>query len=360
MKRPAAIVDGIGAPPKKTKAGPKLWYCSDCSGMDIAALALKRSKAPFRHWFASENSGPERQALKAIHPEIEHIFEDCNGRNLNKLKAERLANPEKKLVYTSGFPCQPYSRSGLHLGERDARSKTVWSVLGTIKVLLPDIFMLENVADLCEAARYKKIFEDIMKIVLCMENSAYQVHYRVMDSYEYGGVPASRRRMYIIGVLKTSLRRAWKWPQPVKPPSLASILEERNPHDKADLNSLSVTALRNIAAGIKKIKENNGKVTDPWVIDCGNSESFGVSVTYNRFPTLTRSHANCLWITSVKDFATATELLAAQGIRKGDLKLPKDAKVSDYKLGQMLGNSFTLTIFLKLFKEVLPAIGVEI
>ena len=341
---------------------PNCWYGSDCSGLDVGALALRKAGIQFRHWFASEINPGCRKIFRQVHPDVEHFFTDCNNRDLSDLAAERDANPSATFVYSAGFPCQPYSRAGLHKGGEDERSKVVWSVLLAIATLLPTIYILENVSDLAERNQYSDFFGDIMNLLRQIGRAAYNVFWKVLDSHEYGGVPAHRRRVYIVGVLKVNEKQQWSWPSPIKAPPLSSILQARPPGFQRDMKTLCNTNLLNISKGIEKIKKRSGDgwKSEPWVIDCGSSDGFGTQVSYDCFPCITRSHATCLFLVQKWDFANVTELLAAQGIEWADLQLSPEVKLAEKTLCQMVGNAFTLTMFQRIFQHVLPAVGLAV
>lgn len=268
---------------------------------------------------------------------------------------ETWGNP-KALVYTSGFPCQPYSRQGSRLGTQDSRGNLVFHNLETIDAIRPDLAILENVSDLATNQKYRALFDDILYILSSMQKKLYYVDWKILDSYIHGQVPATRKRVYIIAVRKDRLKAKWSWPSELKPVGLKSVLTQNQP--KVALQTLSNTNLQNLLAcydslknkGIKNVKQQ------PYIFDLGGSMSFGLSISYDKFPTITRSHANTLWVCSEHRWATPDEVLRAQGIRHGDVRCP--AEVPRHKLSNMAGNSFTLTIVERLLRSLLPAIGV--
>ena len=351
-----------GQPPKKNGQLKSIWYASDCSGLDVGALSLKRAGVKFRHWFASESDKGCRDVLHKIHDNVEVIFHDCRTKDLRRLKQERSQNPGVKLIYTSGFSCQPYSKAGSQQGEHDPRAGVVWSVIDTISALLPTVYILENVADLAASGRYASVFQKIMQKLENVGRGAYHIEWKIMDSFEFGAVPAKRNRVYVVGCLKCCMTGAWTWPGPIQPPSLDSILQPRKKDEKADIASLSKTNLRNIAEGIRKIQEQSESGASwkkqPWVIDCANSATFGLRLSYNSFPTITKSHANSLWLVHKEDFANETELLAGQGIKWSDLGV-RAGSLPANKIGQMVGNSFTLTIFVRLYQQIFPCLKIR-
>ena len=224
--------------PCKKAVGPReLVYCSDCSGMDVGAMAIKKvmgKNADFTDWFASEIDPTTRKVLAATHPEIQAICEDATKHDLEsfKKKIKGWSNP-KALVYTSGFPCQPYSRQGSRLGTQDSRGNLVFHNLETIDATCPDLAILENVEALATDQKFRELFEDILHILSSLQKKLYYVDWKILDSYIHGQVPATRKRVYIVAVRKDRLKAKWSWPSELKPVGLKSVLTQNQP--KVDL-----------------------------------------------------------------------------------------------------------------------------
>ena len=87
-----------------------------------------------------------------------------------------------------------------------------------------------------------------------------------------------------------------------------------------------------------------------------NSESWGCRFTRDSLPTITKSHAKALWVTSLGDFLRPVELLAAQGYQKHEVSSVL-TQFSTNLLSEMAGNSFTVPVVQKLLRLLLPAIG---
>ena len=209
-----------------------LWYCSDCSGLDAGAIAIKRvSGGDARHWFGSEIHRPYKEIFSLIHPECEHCFDDVSKRSCDELAAERRANPNALVVYSAGFPCQPYSRDGSQGGADDPRSAVMYDVLMTVEKIRPTIFLLENVKDLAMNQRFRAVWSDLMYILVHIGGGAYYIDWQVLDSIDYS-VPASRPRVYVVGVLKNDLCSAWAWPKPTPCAALSSALVLRKKSEK--------------------------------------------------------------------------------------------------------------------------------
>ena len=340
-------------------------YASDCSGLDGGAFALQSLSVSYLHLFGSELDAGSQKVFKALHRACRYFFDDCTRKELTQVKQTlqqlRKTRPSR-FIYTAGFPCQPYSAAGARGGDRDSRSGVVWGVLLTISDLSPDVFILENVPELAESKEYRSIFLQIVDMLQRMNDGQYYLDWAILDSYEVAQVPARRRRLYMVGVMKTSLRRTWEWPGELPSVSLASILQQRLPSDTTPLASLPTTGLKNIVAAKEKVEKkdpNSNFFQEPYVVDLANSETFGVSVTYDMLPTITKAHAGHLWVSNLQDCLKVSEVLAAQGFNfsKADV-VP--ALVSDSKLFGMAGDAFTVPVIARLLESLLPALGVSV
>ena len=68
---------------------------------------------------------------------------------------------------------------------------------------LPSAFVFENVKAL-SFSKHDRVFARIVDALASIEdtmgNPAYRLLWRVLNSEQYGGVPQSRRKLYIVGV----------------------------------------------------------------------------------------------------------------------------------------------------------------
>lgn len=98
----------------------------------------------------------------------------------------------------AGFPCQPFSAAGKELGFEDPRGTIFFQLLRIIREKKPKIVFLENVTNLIrhdQGRTYKTILESLKK-------ADYTISPVVLDS-SYFGVPQSRSRIYIVGLLRS-------------------------------------------------------------------------------------------------------------------------------------------------------------
>lgn len=101
-------------------------------------------------------------------------------------------------ILLAGFPCQPFSIAGKGLGFSDTRGTLFFNIEEILRVKKPRAFLLENVKRLTTHDQ-GNTFQTIKNK---LENLGYNLHYKVLNSLEYGGVPQKRERIYIVGFLE--------------------------------------------------------------------------------------------------------------------------------------------------------------
>lgn len=100
-------------------------------------------------------------------------------------------------ILLAGFPCQPFSIAGKGLGFSDTRGTLFFNIEEILREKKPKAFLLENVKRLTTHDKGKTF--EIIKDRL--QTLGYHIHYKVLNSLEYGNVPQKRERIYIVGFL---------------------------------------------------------------------------------------------------------------------------------------------------------------
>lgn len=118
------------------------------------------------------------------------IGSDVSG-DITKIKPSTIPDFDYMLA---GFPCQPFSSAGKRNGFLDERGGLFFSILNILKIKSPQGFLLENVDGL---ASHNK-GETLKIIITALEQLAYQVSWKILDSSNFG-VPQKRKRIYIVG-----------------------------------------------------------------------------------------------------------------------------------------------------------------
>ena len=96
-----------------------------------------------------------------------------------------------------GFPCQAFSIAGYQKGFEDekGRGNLFFDVARILKERQPMGFLLENVKNL-----EKHDSGNTLRIIKkTLRSLGYHVKHRVLNSMEYGNVPQTRERVYIVG-----------------------------------------------------------------------------------------------------------------------------------------------------------------
>ena len=111
-----------------------------------------------------------------------------------------IADPLKELGYvdilTSGFPCQAFSVAGYKRGFKDPRGNLFFETARFIDSIKPRAFLLENVSNL-RTHDGGNTFRVIGKFLT--RKLGYSFIPFVLDSKDYGNIPQTRERIYIVG-----------------------------------------------------------------------------------------------------------------------------------------------------------------
>ena len=121
-------------------------------------------------------------------------------------------------ILTAGFPCQPFSNSGMKLGLSDPRGKFLGKIVECINEFRPKAFILENVPGMKKNGgnlkTSKMSFPPSQKIGHAMQSlerklktelrKKYEIIWLELDSSKFGSAQV-RKRIYIIGVQRKIL-----------------------------------------------------------------------------------------------------------------------------------------------------------
>ncbi|MGE5298090.1 MAG: DNA (cytosine-5-)-methyltransferase, partial [Acidobacteriaceae bacterium] len=127
-----------------------------------------------------------------------------------------------------GFPCQSFSVAGEKRGFKDkGRGDLFFDIIKILKARKPRAVFLENVRNLEKHDHGRTLV--IIKEQL--EKLGYKpIRFIVLNSADYGNVPQSRERIYIVGFRDEFARNAFKFPEKkLLKRTIADILEESVP-----------------------------------------------------------------------------------------------------------------------------------
>ena len=121
-------------------------------------------------------------------------FREKPAGDIRKIKSKDIPKHD---ILLAGFPCQPFSVAGERKGLKDIRGNLFYEIIRILEDCQPKAFLLENVKGLTSLNK-GKTFELILKE---LEGSGYKVYSKVLNTMDYGNIPQTRERVYIVGFL---------------------------------------------------------------------------------------------------------------------------------------------------------------
>ena len=158
-------------------------------------------KAGFTPLLLNDNNADCCKTLKRNHPDANII---CGA--MNSLDYTRFIG--KVDLLTGGVPCQSFSQAGLRKGLEDPRGNLMLQFVDILNMILPKIFMIENVKGLLTHDNGKTLKTIINSL---NKNDLYNITYKCLDSSKFN-VPQKRERVFIVGVLK-SINKEFSFPE---------------------------------------------------------------------------------------------------------------------------------------------------
>ena len=129
--------------------------------------------------------------------------------DIRRVKAENIEDFD---VLAGGFPCQPFSIAGRQRGFDDRRGNLFFEITRIVDCKRPKIVFLENVPNLME--------HDNGKTFLVIYNSlvqfGYSIYYKVLAADEYGNLPQTRKRIYIVAVRDDIASAVYRHPEAIE------------------------------------------------------------------------------------------------------------------------------------------------
>lgn len=98
-------------------------------------------------------------------------------------------------LVAGGSPCQSFSILGQRGSLTDPRGQLVYEYIRIVKELNPKVFLFENVPGILTVNKGKD-WKELLQFF--KEETGYNVHYKVLNSADYG-VPQQRRRVIVLG-----------------------------------------------------------------------------------------------------------------------------------------------------------------
>lgn len=180
--------------------------------------------AGFKTIFANEFDKNASITYKANYPDVEFSIEDI--RNLDADKD--IPNFD---ILLAGFPCQAFSVAGYRQGFKDekGRGNLFFELARIIEKKQPQIIFLENVKNLVShdnGNTFAVISDTLDKL-------GYHTKSMVLNSCNYGNIPQSRERIYIVGFKNKEHYKNFDFPKPIKLENLLQdVIDFKNEQDE--------------------------------------------------------------------------------------------------------------------------------
>ena len=316
---------------------------SDFSGLDTAVWALRYLGIPFTHRFACDSDSASQKVLAHLSPK--KIFTDIRSRSL--------AEAETVDLYTFGPPCQSYSKSGKRARDHcELGQLALYSVAYVVRHK-PKMLIMEQVPDITDS-------EDFMQLILAeLQGAGYTLHMQCLRSCDYG-LPQSRVRLYLVGILNP--QSEFVFPEPIPMPTLSSFIEPLSGEAFELLPGLGprggTTRLANVTAQLEACVESGlNPFSSPVVIASGASKS-RCNKMVGMIMTITKTEAarGGYWCTTKGGFLDLDEMARLQGFWTGFLPWT-ELHLSEAQFGGLIGNAMSLNILMHLLPPLLLSSG---
>lgn len=172
------------------------------SGIGAIEHAFQRLKLNYKIVFAGDIDDNCKKSYFANY----EINEENWFTDIREFDASKFKNKVDFIV--GGAPCQAFSMVGKRLGFEDARGTLFYEFARIVKETEPKVFLFENVKGLLnhDNGRTWHIIHDIF------EELGYDVHFRVLNSRDYG-IPQNRDRLFCLGFKE---KTDFKFPAPIE------------------------------------------------------------------------------------------------------------------------------------------------
>lgn len=298
-------------------------------------------KAGFETIYANEMDKYAAETFRANFPQVELKVGDI------QLLDEKTEIPDFDIML-AGFPCQAFSIAGYRQGFEDekGRGNLFFDLLRIIDEKKPSVLFLENVKNLFTHDN-RKTYERIEKELL---ERGYDVTPMVLNASEYGNVPQSRERIYIICFKNPEDAKKFHMLKPIKlEKQLKDVVDFENLQDEKFYYTNKCKFYDQLLEGVTKsdtcyqwrrvyVRENKSNLCPTLTANMGTG---GHNVP------LIKTYSG-----SIRKL-TPHECFNLQGFPK-DFILPK--QLSNASLYKQAGNSVAVTVIERLAKNIMEAL----
>ena len=326
-------------------------------------VAERKLRYAVEHVFSSEVDPATREIIE-YNFSPKYLYNDLTKRALypsGALAASQLPAASELCgldIYVAGFPCQPWSSAGKQEGFMDEKGRgLIWThIVQFIIVAKPKCVILENVVGITQG-KNKSSFAQMLEMLQSI--TTYEVQHKVLNTRDFG-VPQNRERVFVVMLLKDTLRHPFKWPEVSS--SADSLCLEKNLDHKESPGPVDLTVLPQGAVARRKLVH---ALTDMISRGFVPHRTPAVCSVRNRRPSTMMNCSPCLtaarakegghWLLHRARFMTLNELFRLQGLPPSRWKIPAGVPVSRMRL--CIGNAISGNVIKLLLAAAMEAMG---
>ena len=294
----------------------------------------------FETIFANEFDLNASITYKLNFPDVDFRLED-----INNLKEKDIPDFD---IMLAGFPCQAFSIAGYQQGFEDEKGRGVlfFELLRIIKKKKPKVIFMENVKNLVghDGGHTFRV------IIEALETAGYYVKSQVLNSCNYGNVPQTRERIYIVCFKNKKYYKNFDFPKPIPLTNhLDSVIDFNNKVDDKYYYTSSCPFYNELLANVTSsdtcyqwrriyVRENKSKLCPTLTANMGMGG--------HNVPIIRTNNGEIRKL-------TPRECFNLQGF-PNDFKLPEN--ISNGALYKQAGNSVAVTVIKRIADEISKAI----
>ena len=206
---------------------------------------------------------------------------------------------------------------------------------------------------------FQRPFEDFVEKLIAIKDGgdkqAYDISWKVLSAMYHGGLPHRRRRLYLVGILRSKQVSAFKFPRELKHVApWGGLLDSPG----CDPLSLPSDKAQRVAAGIQLIIEKGGNPTaEMWFVDSlAEHCPAPVEVHKHICPGLNkRNAADGVYATTLGRCLNPNEMLRLQGIDPKDVHIPELPR-ERFAFQKMIGKAAVVPVLRRVITQMVQAI----
>jgi DNA (cytosine-5)-methyltransferase 1 len=194
------------------------------SGIGAPEEALRQLNIKCEIVFACDIEPKAKISYEKLHGQVKDFYTDIKEMTKRDANGQSISMTYKDKVdlFVGGSPCPSFSTLGRKLGFADDRGQLFFDYIQMVKDIKPTIFIFENVRGFVQEEVFlisKKEFIDLQSdydYMIQSDDLTYWNGYENILNAKYYGLPQSRSRFYLVGVLKDKKKENFPKTQPPK------------------------------------------------------------------------------------------------------------------------------------------------